>query len=192
MNQPAVVEKYTGEPRLDAVAMRDNLGVGNTIFVCNMTDLFAWGVPESAVDAILKKCRENRDNIYVFQTKNTYQMRGWKEKLPSKSILGTTVETNRDSPSRAPCPKERMKYLFRKNDGQTFVTVEPILAFDPDEMIELLDHGDSFINIGADSCGNMMDEPVKKDVEELIRELRRIGYDVRIKVNLIKRYGGSL
>jgi len=46
MRYPVIKQKYSGELRLDAKAMEENLGSGNNIFVVAQNDLFAADVPE--------------------------------------------------------------------------------------------------------------------------------------------------
>jgi len=65
-----------------------------------------------------------------------------------------------------------------------FLTLEPILNFDLDEFVLMIkDINPSFINIGADSKNNHLNEPSKEKVLELIKELEKFT-EVRIKSNL--------
>jgi len=128
---PDFVKRYSGFIRLIEKEFDTNYGKGKTIFIEHMNDLFAENVPDEFIVRILEHCKKWPENIYVYQTKNPARYFKFLNLIPKNSILGTTIETNRDmsNVSKAPSAKERyeaMKILqFRK-----FVTSEPILRFD--------------------------------------------------------------
>jgi len=123
--------RHSGPIRLLEAEMARKYGTGRTIFIEHMSDLFAACVPADLVEKILAHCRA-WPNTYVFQTKNPGRYTDFLGLLPENSILGTTIETNRPTTgiSTAPSPEER--YLAMKGlKCRRFVTVEPILDFDP-------------------------------------------------------------
>ena len=82
--------------RFDEKEMKRDLGVGNTIFVGSSTDMFAENVPKEWIERVIRHCIEYPGNTYIFQSKNPERM--LKYQFPDKSIVGTTIESNRDYP----------------------------------------------------------------------------------------------
>lgn len=163
------------------------LGSGRTIFVGHTCDLFAEGVPDEVIEEVVEHCRRF-DNDYVFQTKNPKRMWEHRCALPRKSLLGTTIETNRGATlaliSKAPPPMERAMWLSQFS-GDKFVTVEPILDFDPDLLTAMLATiKPTFVNIGADSKDHDLPEPSGEKVLQLVEKLGAAGITIRKKVNL--------
>ncbi len=183
-----VIHRYEGEIRLIEKEFSANYGNGKTIFMEHMNDAFADGVPEHYINRIIGHCKLYPDNAYVFQSKNPIKFMGWR--FPAHVIFGTTIETNRTiSISKAPHPMLRfgaMMELKRQHPNyQLFITIEPIMAFDLNEMVGgLIAVHPDFINIGADSkrCG--LPEPTAKEVQALIKSIQDAGLNIRIKNNL--------
>lgn len=191
--------KWIGEPRIDEKAfLSARFKPNDVVFVQNISDLFAWDVKEADIFRIMMKCRSFIDTgtRFVFQTRNV--SRGVLFNLiPDGSFLGTTIDTNRDigckSDNKA---RERSHYLrdfgrFAK-DVKRFVTIEPVLKFDIDDMIALLvEATPDFINIGADSKKSGLEEPIAVELEELIFEIKQIGIEIRCKSNLDRILKGA-
>jgi len=180
-------ERYRGELRLIEKEFEVKYGMGKTIFMENCNDLFSIDVPGPMIERILSHCKEWPDNTYVFQTKDPFKVRFHLSSLPVNSILGVTVETNRDTESigRAPLPANRI-FFFRHLKGfRRFITIEPILDFDVDDFAAwLVMARPDFVNIGADSKGHGLPEPPFEKVMKLIEILTSEGIDVREKHNL--------
>lgn len=181
---------YSGKLRLNKNAMSDQLGSGRTIFVCSLNDLFAAEVPGRMIELVMEKINIWSENTYLFQTKNPAGFLKYLEWFPGKSLLGTTIEStgpwNSIVGNGAPYPPERidaMKQLpatIRK-----FLTLEPIMEFELDEMAEWIEYVQpEFVAIGADSKGHTLPEPSAEKVKALIGRLNRIGIEVRQKSNL--------
>ncbi len=170
-------------------------GVPKTIFIEHTHDLCANGVKDGWISAILKHCREMPYNTYVFQTRNTLRLGWFAAQLPPKCLIGTTIETNRLSTGNAPLPAFRAKGLWncKMIDGaETFLTIEPVLDFDVDGMMDLIEIArPSFLNIGADSkrCG--LAEPSGDKVLALIEGIRKLGIEIRQKTNLDRLLKGG-
>lgn len=161
-----------------------------TIFVEHLNDLWADGVENPIINAVLDSCRVVPQHTYVFQTKNPMRWWTWFPLMPARTILGTTIETNR----------EELAYEFSKAPGvdrradamldvprrvQTFVTVEPILDFDVDVFAAwLIKIRPNFVNIGADSKGSNLPEPPGWKVVALMERLRAAKIEIRQKTNL--------
>ena len=68
---------------------------------------------------------------------------------------------------------------------ESFVTLEPILDFDVGELFDMLVYiSPAFVNIGADSKGNGLDEPTFEKIMELYELLQTTDIEVRKKLNL--------
>lgn len=203
---PQLRSKYTGEIRIDEKALNKKFPKGRTIFVCSMNDLFAEGVPERyMVEIIAKTFDYEGDDIFLFQTKNPARI--LKEEyhdeqgFPQGSIIATTIESNRNLiKTNAPPPEERYKamkklryYIDRDLLGwKLMLTIEPILDFDTQVLLRWVrDIKPDFLNIGADSKGHHLPEPTEEKVVFLVKQLRKMGYNVRLKKNL-KRIAPSL
>ncbi|MFA5263229.1 MAG: DUF5131 family protein [Opitutaceae bacterium] len=180
--------KYTGELRLIEAEFAVKYGEGKVIFVENCGDLFAEEVPTEFIHRVLAHCAEWPLNTYVFQTKNPRRYFNFLPALPEASILGTTIETNRELPgiSEAPPVFDRFNVMtLIPRIFKRFVTVEPILAFDVDQLAAwIIEIRPDFLNIGADSKNHGLPEPSQADVLSLIAKLRDGGIEVREKHNL--------
>ena len=191
--------RYTGPVRLIDDELRVNYGEGRTIFVENMGDLFAAGVPDSAIAAVLAHCCAWPANTYVFQTKNPLRVLDWVSKLPLTSLLGTTIESDRHYPEvmvDAPPPLERvgaMVLLASKAPHVVrFVTVEPMLACCPLHLTRwIYAINPWFVNIGIDSKGHGLPEPTADQIRELIAALKALGIEIREKHNLARLTGAT-
>jgi len=185
------IPRYEGEIRLIEKEFEVDYGVGKTIFMEHMNDSFADGVPQEFIRKIMAHCRKFPDNTYVFQSKNPERFLFLAHEFPSKTILGTTIETNRttEAISKAPSPYWRFTEMREIRNifphYKRFITIEPIMKFDLNEMVDnLVAVKPDFINIGADSkkCG--LPEPTAKEVQNLINSIREAKLNIRIKNNL--------
>ena len=189
MRYPVIKAKYSGKPRLVESCLKDNLGSGNFIFVCAQNDLFAKDVDRHHIWSILDKCDKFPDNTYLFQSKNPSRFKYHLDDLPRHSLLGTTIESNRSYPyvSNAPLAQYRASEMAElyKQGHKTMVTIEPILDFDLPELVELVEMcRPEWVNIGADSKGNDLQEPDKGKVDMLEMVLSERGLKVLPKGNL--------
>lgn len=162
--------------RLDEKEFKTDLKSGHFIFVGSSNDMFAEQVPEAWINRTLDHCRKF-DNRYFFQSKNPRRMMDFD--LPEGSVVCTTMETNRVYPDimqHSPDPVERARAmeLLKITGYTTYVTVEPIMDFDMDELLLLLHiGGPKQVNIGADSCRHSLPEPSSEKIRELISELSK-------------------
>lgn len=194
-NRFGVSERYQGEPRLIEKELLVNYGSGKTIFIEHMNDLFAKGIKDEWIAAILDHCRKYPGNKYVFQTKapvHAYLYADLIDRISEGSLvmIGTTIETNRPMShkiSKANIPEKRkdgIKY-FSQDGFETFVTIEPIMKMDVEVMVEWLQEiKPEFINIGADSKGCNLPEPSPDEVRALIDGIQKAGLTIRKKSNL--------
>lgn len=185
---------YQGPIRLVDKELREDyykFGKGKTIFIDHMIDLFAEDMPEGNIERVLAHCREYPENQYVFQTKNPSRVLAHNLlcRVPEQAIFGTTIETNDVSIlqgySKAPAPIDRACALSHISGAPTFLTIEPIMKFNLQELVRLVARASpSWVNIGADSKHQNLPEPSYAEVEELTAEIWHLGIEVREKSNL--------
>lgn len=169
----------------DERELKTNLGNGRVIFVGSSCDDFALPVPTDWIRKQLAFCCLYPDNQYLFQSKACGRFnQGFK--FPPKTILGTTLETNRDyhGISKAPIPWERFMAMTYIEDYPKMVSIEPIMDFDLHLFLELLKQiKPKFVSIGADSGNNHLPEPSGAKVKALIEGLKEFT-EVKVKDNL--------
>jgi len=186
---------FAGPLRLKRDELAVKYGSGKTIFVEHQNDLFAELVPQEWVLEILRHCREWPENEYVFQTKNPGRLRQFAMYLPKNSAVGTTIETNRYYECMAHAPRTvarqwEMMALRKQHPHMTlFVTIEPIMKFDMEEMVKIAEFKPDFVNIGADSKWHGLPEPTRAEVLALVRALEERGVKVNRKSNLERLVG---
>lgn len=190
-------QRYKGEIRLIEKEFSVSYGSGKVIFIDNCIDLFANEYPPHFRKRILSHCGTWPENEYVFQTKNPADFVDIPFKIYGLRYLtlGITIETNRYYPTimnHTPLPVQRTfptgwhdfyKAMFKR--AQSFITIEPILDFDPDIFLPMIiNQRPDFVNIGADSKHNNLPEPSADKVKELIFRLVNAGIELRLKPNL--------
>jgi len=179
--------------RLDTKEFKTDLGTDNFIFTGSSCDMFAESIEK---DWIMKGLDylSKFDNKYLFQSKNPQRMIEFADCFPARTVLGTTIETNRIYPAMglAPEPASRahaMSILSRS--FTTMVTVEPIMDFDSTMLaLYIVSCNPAWVNIGADSKKNNLPEPNEKKIRGLIDSLEISDLEVKLKPNL-KRLGGG-
>ncbi len=175
----------------------DNFGSGKFIFVGSGIDLFAEAIDDNWIKKVLDKCSiDNRDlfgtkNKFLFQSKNPKRILQYIGHSNFKdAVVCTTIETNRDYPSircESPLMEERALAMNEiANRGiETYLTIEPIMAFDTDELVHLIRLCKPVqVNIGANTNSDVsLPEPSTKDVLTLV-SLIKDECKVEIKSNL--------
>lgn len=169
------------------------LGYKNIIFVGSNNDLFAKNVPSEWIVKTLDHCNEY-ENTYFFQSKNPERILEFIEHpVFKKSIVCTTIESNRnykDYMGNTPSIEERvsaMEKITAKNI-KTHVTIEPIMDFDLNELLELIKRCKPIqVNIGKNTDENIeLPQPTKEKAKEFIIELQKFTR-VEIKDNIKKK-----
>ena len=177
--------------RLDEKEFRTKLGGGNFIFVGSSNDMFASAVPAEWIQRTLDHCAKF-DNRYLFQTKNPARLLDFV--LPENSVVCTTIESNRYYPeimNNSPLPVHRVEGMSNISLSK-YVTIEPILDFDLDEMVDLIRKCNPVqVNIGADSGNHRLPEPSAEKVLQLIVGLEKFTI-VKRKKNLRRIIGMEL
>jgi DNA repair photolyase len=187
---PVMAKCYSGEPRLNEVAMKENLYSkkykDKLIFVAGQNDLFAPNVEWEIIDEVLEYCRKFPKAKFLFQSKNPGRFDNFIHRIPKGSILCTTIESNWDfKTSKAPHPCQRASDFGEINGFEKHLTCEPIMKFDIQAFAPIIMWtGATSINIGADSKRHKLPEPTKPEVLALIAALEDLGINVHLKSNL--------
>ena len=178
------MKRFKQKPiRLVESELKTDLGMGNFIFVGSSCDMFAEDIPDDWILRILDYCKQF-SNRYLFQSKNPERMTEFSKYFPENTVLGTTIETNREELHyNAPDVSER-QFHIQQSKFPVMVTIEPIMDFDLEILVAWIkDIKPDWVNIGADSKGHNLPEPNKEKIEKLIEELKKFT-EVKIKSNL--------
>jgi len=188
--------KYSGPPRLIRSELDTNLGEYNIIFIQNMSDLFANEVDYDDILKVLQHCNKYPKNKYLFQTKNPKRFQDFINLLRhfDDVILGTTIESNYNFYNTKALSPEMRHVDFISPILDNFlkmVSIEPMLVFDYDVLIEWIrDIDPFFVSIGADSKNNGLEEPDEQEIIDLVNGLKEFT-NVKLKSNL-RRLAPSL
>ena len=165
--------------RFDKKELKTDLGTGNFIFVGSSCDMFAENIPDEWIKKTLKHM-EKFDSKYLLQTKNPTRVLDFIDAcvITDKCVICTTIESNRDLLEIKRNSPDVFKRAMAMNELSqiidTYVTIEPIMDFDMDIMVQLIkDCNAKQINIGADSGRNNLPEPSKEKVLQLVSELQK-------------------
>jgi DNA repair photolyase len=108
--------QYNTSPRFIENELKTNLGNDNVIFVGSTSDMWGEWISSVHIKEVLKRCREF-DNTYVFQSKAPERFLEFLDLgiFPEKSILGTTIETDRyvERITEAPNISNRVRTMTR-------------------------------------------------------------------------------
>ena len=178
--------------RFDKKCMKNNLGQGNFIFLGSSVDMFTDSTSKDDIRSIINKC-VGFNNRYLFQSKNPVKFHGFA--FPDNTILATTIETNRQDIiskySRAPDINSRIFGMQGLGDKEKMLTIEPVMKFDLDAMVEIVKHVEPMqVNIGADSGRNNLPEPGCNEISDLVLALSEFT-NVYLKPNLSRLYQDS-
>ncbi len=174
--------------RFDEKELKTDLGSDNFIFVGSSCDMFAEEMPARWIGDTINYCKLF-DNIYLFQSKNPRRFLEWELIYPERVIFGTTIESNikHEEMGCAPSPAYRVMALQQlgTNGFRTMVTIEPIMDFDIEGMVYLIEKScPAWVNIGANTNTKIkLPEPSSEKVGKLIAKLKEIT-EVKIKPNL--------
>jgi len=144
------------------------------------------------IERVIKFCEQWHDRTFLIQSKNPLRLMRFK--FPYNVVLGTTIETNYthigkanvpySQISKAPHPERRYGAMRLIKDNDVHVTIEPVLDFHPDIVVNWMKGIPRLkvINIGFDSHPelNHLPEPALEKVEALIARLEPIA-EVRRK-----------
>ncbi len=111
---------------------------------------------------------------FLIQSKNPKRFGDWDVTFPLNVYLATTIETNRDyNLTKAPFPVDRYIVIASFNHPHKFISIEPIMNFDSDVLLEWMRIiNPEIIEVGADNYSNHLPEPPWWKVEALLKGLR--------------------
>ncbi|MBA7551573.1 hypothetical protein ES705_44117 [subsurface metagenome] len=183
------------KPHLVESEVKRTFRPGQFIFVAYMGDI-AFATKEQFL-RILARIRQFPGTYFLMQSKNPKQFYDWRIDwgitLPPNVYVATTIETNRDCGlTKAPAPVERFRYLTGYPHNLKFLSIEPIMDFDLEELIQwvkLLQP--DIIEVGADNYHNHLPEPPWGKVKRLLESLRGICPRVIEKEGLERLKGGD-
>jgi len=147
-----------------------------------MGDMWADCVPDEWIRLVLEHLHDYDDgrHLFYFLTKNPQRYHDYTSLLPRHSLLGTTIETNRDhliqehNITNAPPPSQRYKAHRSLNWHWKNITIEPILDFDPPTLKQWIhDINPVHIYIGYDNLRTGLPEPPPKKTQQLVRDLEK-------------------
>lgn len=182
---PVLKKKYSGVIKSMPKEFKKPVGKNKFIFVGSCIDMFAKEIHDTHIIDVINHLSWY-DNTYLFQTKNPERfLHPWN--FPQKSILGTTIETNRDYKlSKAPTPKKRMEAMVNLKyfKWDRMISLEPLMDFDLKILVKWIkDIKPKYVSIGADSKGKGLEEPSPEKIKALIKKLNKFT-EVKIKDNL--------
>jgi len=160
------------------------------IFTCSHGDVAFCHT--TFLQAIIKRIEQESDRTFLIQSKDPATFS--RVKFPSNVILGTTIETNKrwlycqgdttlfNHISNAPHPSKRFEDFKKINHKLKMVTVEPILDFEIDYMVEWITALDPvMVWMGYDSKNCKLPEPSLREFRELHWRLSELGFFVILK-----------
>jgi len=182
---------YDNGVRFDEKDLGTNLGMGRTIFVGSVSDMWGSWAPQEWIEQVLSQCAFYGNNEYVFQSKNPQRFEEKWVRFPniSKTLIGTTIETDcypAGFKTNAPPIDIRISSMIRLKGMRRFVTIEPIMNFDYWNLVEMIAIiNPEFVTIGADSKGHNLIEPSWEKVQNFIDRLSNsLKIEIRQKTNL--------
>ena len=180
----AIFRHYHGDEtlRLDEYELKVNYGKNKFIFLGTSTDMFANAVPTEWILQVYDKCLQHPDNKYLFQSKNPGRVLEPQlinhplMQLKDRICFATTIESNRDYPiSKAQSMTERADAMaqLQAMGFPVMVTIEPIMDFDHEELVEMLKKIKPFqVNIGCNTSKEIkLPEPTRDQIYALVQEL---------------------
>lgn len=155
---------------------------GSFIFLNDLTDAFAYNVPDVEILATYRFIRLSPEAKFLLMTKNPDRYVNLCP--PENAILGCTIESDASSDtyinhSNAPTPLHRiavMEGLASAGFHDLFISIEPIMEFNriwfPEVLTTIKPWG---IAVGYDNYSWNLPEPSLARTNELIVELRKQG-----------------
>ena len=158
------------------------------IFACASGDISFCPTP--FLNKIIKRIEKDKNKTFLIQSKNpkTFQ----RVIFPQNTILGTTIETNRDKLydgiSKAPKPSKRYKDFLKIEHPSKMITIEPVVDFDLGVMVKWVkDIKPCMVWLGYDSKKNDLPEPSYEKFMNLKKTMEQVGIKVILKTVREKR-----
>lgn len=160
-------------PKLVESEFTKHFKPGEFVFIAYMGDIFF--ATRGQILRILQRVKQFPETSFLLQTKNPSIFGAWQVNFPPNVYLSTTIETNRDYHlTMAPPPIERVRSLKDYLHPHKFLSIEPIMDFDLEELsqwVELINP--DIVAVGYDNYGNRLVEPRLDKTLALIGELEK-------------------
>ena len=153
------------------------------IFTCASGDVSFC--PTGFLKKIVKRIESQPNKTFLIQSKNPKTFD--RVVFPDNVILGITLETNRDKGyskvSKAPVPTKRFKDFLKVDHPRKMITVEPVMDFDLDVMLDWMKQIKPFIVwLGYDSKSNChFPEPELEKALSFHKAMQEAGIKVKLK-----------
>lgn len=152
------------------------------IFTCSSGDIAFC--PTEYLEKIIARIQSEPDKTFLIQSKDPQTFN--RAIFPKNVILGTTLETNKDElcegTSKAPKPSQRYKDFKKVDHLLKMVTIEPVINFDLDVMIDWIKNiNPCMVWLGYDSGKNKLPEPELEKVKSLHWQLAKNRFVVVLK-----------
>jgi hypothetical protein len=152
------------------------------IFTCSSGDIAFCST--EYLEKIIARIQCEPDKTFLIQSKDPCTFN--RVIFPKNVILGTTLETNKDELcegiSKAPKPSQRYKDFAKVNHPLKMVTIEPVIDFDLNTMIDWIENiNPCMVWLGYDSGKNKLPEPELEKVKSLHWQLAKKGFVVILK-----------
>ena len=150
------------------------------VFACGNGDISFADMEQKG--AILRAMQLKPKQTFLLQTKNPSCLDSWR--IPSNVIVGTTLETNRETSNISKAPRPQLRYICLKElICRKSVTIEPILDFDLETLKDWIWNINPeivWIGYANHTNGLNLNEPELSKTQKLIKELESFT-DVRLK-----------
>lgn len=184
-NRRPAAYPYGFTPTFHEYRLKDlvTTGLGETIFICSMADMFGPWVPDEWIEKIFAACENAPGHRYLFLTK--YPDRYLQ--LAKNGIL-----RENDSFWYGSTVTDPYKDAFYSDKHHTFISVEPILEPFTKVESQLAENIDWMI-LGAET-GNRKDKvvPERAWIEEIVEQFQSRGKPVFMKDSMIPVWGKDI
>lgn len=144
------------------------------VFVSDMGDLFGDWVPKEWILRVIEATRQSPSSDFLFLTKNPSRYKEFVHQCRENIVLGATTETNRSYDfSKAPPVTERAGAMTELTYKRKFVSIEPIMDFDPDAFVRMIENiAPEQVSVGYDNWNNRLPEPPLSKTLQFIERLK--------------------
>ena len=156
------------------------------IFVANCLDLFADQMPEKIIRWVLDATRQREHQNFFFMTKNPGGCLDFVSRLPQKSQINATIESDVDYPGISSAPPQSTRLRSMENlrgelpDANLAIVIQPIMDFTPQFLKSLIVAKPNEIAISFDTRKpsqktKPLIEPSNSKAYQLAKDLRKSG-----------------
>lgn len=194
-----IINRNQREEHIDKNEFKTDLTKDKFIFLGSGIDLFAKSIRSEWIKRTLDKCYEANNNLfgegnrYFFQSKNPRRFLEFIDHpVFEYSVICTTIETNRwyaEHMRNCPRMEDRVSAMeeISMRGIKTYVTAEPLMDFDLEEMIECIKRCNPVqVNFGRESFREVeIPEPNNEKVEKLVAEVAKFTERIVVKKNAL-------